>query len=80
MQLIRNIHWEQQSCIRIGKVRQGCVSSPDLFNLYIKTILREIEDLNGFVISGRNITNLWYTDDTIHIADAQEKIQALLNE
>ena len=47
-------------------VRQGCVKFPDLFNLYSETIVREIEDLNG-------------VDDTMLIADAEEKIQALLD-
>ena len=88
IQLIRNLYWEQQACIRTGNlmsgytsikrgVRQGCVLSPDLFNLYSETILREIEDLNGFIISGHNVTNLRYADDTMLIADSEEKIQAL---
>ena len=34
-------------------VCQGCVLSPDLFKLHCQTLLKEIEDLNGFIISGR---------------------------
>ena len=55
-------------------VRQGCELSPDLFNLYSETILREIEEL-----SGHNVTILRYADDTILVADSEEKIQALLD-
>ena len=88
--LIRNLYWEQHACIRLGnvtsgytnikrEVRQGCVLSPDLFNLYSETVLREIEDLNGLIISGHNVTNLRYADDTILIAVSEEKIQTLLD-
>ena len=87
--LIRNLYWEQQACIRTGNlmsgctnikrgVRQGCVLSPELFNLYRKTMLRKIEDLNGFIISG-HVTNLRYADDTMLIADSEENMQALID-
>ena len=58
-------------------LRQRCALSPDLFNLHNETILREIEDLNGYILSGRNVTNLRYVDDTLLIADSEEQIQAL---
>ena len=64
--------------IRRG-VRQGCVLSLDLFILYSEAILREIEDLNGFIISGHDVTNLRCADDTMLIADSEEKIRALLD-
>ena len=60
-------------------VHQRCVLSPVLFNFYREKILREIEDLNGFIISGHNVTNLRYADDTMLIADSEERIQALLD-
>ena len=41
-------------------------------------IWREIDDLNGFVIiSGHNVTNLRYTDDTILTPESEEKLQTL---
>ena len=57
----------------------GCVLSPDFFNLYSETIVSVIEDVNGAIISGHNVTNLRYADDTILIADSEEKIQVLLD-
>ena len=53
---------------QIGKeVRQGCILSPCLFNLYAQYIMRNAgleEAQAGIKIAGRNINNLRYADDT----------------
>ena len=53
---------------QIGKgVCQGCILSPCLFNLYAEYIMRNAgleEAQAGIKISGRNINNLRYADDT----------------
>ena len=53
---------------QIGKgVPQGCMLSPCLFNLYAEYIMRNAgldEAQAGIKISGRNINNLRYADDT----------------
>ena len=53
---------------QIGKgVRQGCILSPCLFNLYAEDIMRNAgldEAQAGIKISRRNINNLRYADDT----------------
>ena len=58
---IRTRH-ETTDWLQIGKgVRQGCIFSPSLFNLYAKYILRNggLGDLQaGIKIVGRNIKNL----------------------
>ena len=48
-------------------VRQGCILSPCLFNLYAEYIMRNAgleEAQAGIKIFGRNINNLRYADDT----------------
>ena len=58
--------------IQIWKgVHQGCILSPCLFNLYAEYIMRNAgleEAQAGIKISGRNINNLRYADDTTLMA------------
>ncbi|GFR99128.1 endonuclease-reverse transcriptase [Elysia marginata] len=60
-------------------MRQGCVLSPDLFNLYSETILRNLESNPGLKIGGRMINNLRYADDTVLVAENEEDLQNLLD-
>ena len=59
---------------QIGKgVRQGCILSPCLFNLYAEYIMRNAgldEAQAGIKTAGRNINNLRYADDTILMAES----------
>ena len=68
--------------IQIGKgVRQGCVLSPCLFNLYAEYIIRNAgldEAQTGIKIAGRNIKNLRYADDTTLMAQSEEELKSLL--
>ena len=60
----------------IGKgVRQGCILSPWLFNLYTEHIMRNarLDEAQARIkIAGRNINNLRYTDDTTLMAESEE--------
>ena len=71
--LISNLYYQQTASIQFGDtysekfkvkrgVRQGCVLSPKLFNLYTEEIFAESEELKGIVVGGRNITNLRFAD------------------
>ena len=82
LRVIQDLYWRQQAAIRIDKdvskyveirrgVRQGCVLSPDLFLLYSEIIMREIKDIDGIKVNGKNINNVRYADDTALIADSE---------
>jgi hypothetical protein len=60
-------------------VRHRCVLSPNVFSLYSEINLRCLEDEPGITIGGTNLNNLRYADDTVLIADSEEKLQNLLN-
>ena len=67
---------------QIGKgVRQGCISSPCLFYLYAEYIMRSagLDEAQAEIkVSGRNINNLRYADDTILMAESEEELKSLL--
>ena len=90
--LLRNLYAGKEATVRtghettdwfqIGKgVRQGCILSPCLFNLYAEYIMRNAgvdEAQAGIKIAGRNINNLRYTDDTTLMAESEEELKSLL--
>ena len=62
-------------------VRQGCILSPCLFNLYAESIMRNArleEAQAGIKIAGRNIHNLRYADNTTLVAESGEGLKSLL--
>ena len=62
-------------------VRQGCLLSPCLFNLYTEHIMRNagLDELQATVkIGGRNINNLRYADDTTLMAESKELMNLLM--
>ena len=84
--LLRNLYAGQEATVRtghgttdwfqIGKgVRQDCILSPCLFNLYAEYIMRNAgldETQAGIKIAGRNINKPRYADDTTLMAESEE--------
>ena len=90
--LLRNLYAGQEVTVstghgttdwfQIGKgVRQACILSPCLFNLYAEYIMRTAgldEAQAGIKPAGRNISHLRYTDDTTLMAESEDELKSLL--
>ena len=90
--LLRNLYAVQEAEVRTGQgttdwlqigkgVRQGCILSPCLFNLYAEDIMRNagLEETQAEIkIARRNINNLRYADDTTLMAEREEELKRLL--
>lgn len=90
--LLQGLYLNSQGTVRIeaavsksfsfGKgVRQGCILSPILFNIYGEHIIRQTcEDWEGGInINGTKITNLRYADDTILLAANETELCSLFD-
>ena len=89
---LRNLYAGQEATVRTGNgtmdwfqigkgVHQGYILSPCLFNLYADYIMQMAkldEAQAGIKISGENINNLRYVDDTTLMAENKEELKSLL--
>ena len=88
---MKNLYTGQEATVRTGHgtadwfqirkgVRQGCILSPCLFNLYAEYIMINagLEAQAGIKIAGRNINNLRYAYDTTLMAESKEELKSHL--
>ena len=88
---IISLYKDVKSCVRINGLstdffdvkcglKQGCLLSPLLFNIYINDLVHEMKPLDvGVNIDGENVCILLYADDVILIADSEDELQTLLD-
>ena len=90
--LLRNLYASKEATVSIGHgttdwfqtrkgLRQGCILSSCLFNLYAEYIMRNSglkEAQAGIKIARRIINNLRYADDTTLMAESEEEHKSLL--
>lgn len=86
--LISKLYWCQSAAIKLEGaisrymdikvgVRQGCVLSPELFNLYSENIFQDI-NLPGVNIGGIKVNNIRYADDTVLMSENAEDLERLV--
>ena len=90
-QLMAALYEKQESAVRTSDgdsnwfkikrgVRQGCVMSPPMYNIYAENIMREVlEDHEGGInIGGTKTTNLRFADDTTLLCNSKDELLNLL--
>jgi len=92
IRLMHNLYQEEEATVRTEQgetkpftvekgVRQGCILSPVLFNLYAENVMREAgmeEAEEGVRIGGRKLNNLRYADDIPLLAGDEESMKVLI--
>ena len=90
IRIITELYWNQKAAISINGdltspidiqrgVRQGCVLSPYLFNLYTEYIFRQSNDLPGINVQGYNMNNIRYVDDSTLLANTNDELQRVFD-
>uniref|UniRef100_A0A8D8VL77 Craniofacial development protein 2 n=2 Tax=Cacopsylla melanoneura TaxID=428564 RepID=A0A8D8VL77_9HEMI len=92
LRIIKNLYWNQSAVVKVNQekteevkilrgVRQGCILSPLIFNLYSEAIFQEaLEHVeSGILLNGKRVNNFRYADDTVIFADTAEGLQTLMN-
>ncbi|XP_071580242.1 uncharacterized protein [Temnothorax nylanderi] len=92
IRLISNLYWQQTAEVRLESatsettlikkgVRQGCVLSLLLFNIYSEAIFKEALGgvTGGIRINGRTINNIKYADDTVVLAENMQDLQNMID-
>ena len=97
---IKSFYRNSSACVRIGDresdsfevkvgLRQGCVMTPGLFNLFMDGVVREVKarigDRGLGLIEGGNrqnwtINQILFADDTASVVDTEETLQQLVTE
>ena len=91
IQVIKNLHNKATSAVLFNSsigdwfrttvgVRQGCLLSPTLLNIFLERIMTDtLEDHKGTVsVAGRTITNLCFADDIDGLAGKEEELANLV--
>ncbi|KAL1447598.1 hypothetical protein WDU94_009869 [Cyamophila willieti] len=92
LKIIANLYWNQVASVKLEDectedvqilrgVRQGCVISPVIFNVYSEYIFREILQTTeaGIWLNGERINNIRYADDTVIFTDNINTLQTLMD-
>jgi hypothetical protein len=99
LKAVQSFYADSRACVRVGSevsdwftvkvgLRQGCVMSPWLFNLYMDGVVREVNasvlgrGLELLEANGRSwqLSQLLFADDTALVADSEEKLCRLVSE
>ena len=88
--IIRHIYTTDKACVKLGQsrsdffsldigVRQGCILSPLLFNLFISDLAKKFDNMGDKVqLGSRGINSLFWADDLVLFAKTKEGLDSIL--
>ena len=88
--ILQNIYTTDKACVKMGKtrsdffglnigVRQGCILSPLLFNLFISDLAKKFDTMEGKLQLGNiSINSLFWADDLVLFSETKEGLNRLL--
>ena len=91
LNVIKAMYSDVEDCVRLNGVdtelfkvmnglKQGCMLSPLLFNLFINNLVETINSLGlGVDIGQEKVSVLLYADDLVLVAETEADLQTLLN-
>ena len=91
--ILVNVYTEDKACVKIGNnisnpfvinqgVKQGCVLSPTLFNIFLSDLEINFEDLNAEPLEysqGEKLSCIMWADDLLLLSKSQIGLQNMLN-
>ena len=100
MKAVQSLYEKSEACVRVCReegdwfevgvgLRQGCVMSPWLFNLFMDAVMKEVREKAGDVgVMLRDVRQnvewkvewLMFADDTVLVGDSEEKLERLVQE
>lgn len=91
IQALKSLYEDSRACVRIDGVytdwfgisrgvRQGCVASPWLFNLFLDSCMKGLKERDcGVVMNGTQIKCLLYADDQVILASSAQELQEMMS-
>ena len=89
MRIIRNLYSQQYAVVRghedvqvkIKKgVRQGCILSPTLYNIYADEAMKNMDASIGIKLADVCVNRIMYTDDMVLLADTEQDLASLIRQ
>ena len=99
LKAVLSFHVDNRACVQVGNdvsewfpvnvgLRQGCVTTPWVFNVYMDGVVREVNVMvlgKGLELQSANagrfeINQLLFADDTALVADSEDKLCRLVSE